>query len=78
VLDRLERLGWVERQPDPQDGRANRLFLTAAGRRKVADVLPAHDALVLTILRSLGDADVKALRRLLEGVERGVDAAGAP
>src|SRR6476469_9629109 len=29
LLDRLERAGWVERRPA---GRANRLYLTAAGR----------------------------------------------
>src|SRR3954449_10321604 len=35
VLDRLEGLGWVERRPDPEDRRANRLHLTNAGRRKL-------------------------------------------
>src|SRR5215213_10087652 len=33
----LERLGYVERRPDPQDGRASLLRLTAAG----ADALAA-------------------------------------
>jgi DNA-binding MarR family transcriptional regulator len=28
LVDRLEQAGWVERRPDPQDRRANRLFLT--------------------------------------------------
>jgi len=28
LLDRLERDGWVERQPDPGDRRAKRIFLT--------------------------------------------------
>ena len=69
VLDRLERLGWVERRPDPADRRANRLHLTPAGRRKVNDLLPGHDALVLDALRTLPDADVKALRRMLENLE---------
>ena len=66
VLDRLERLGWVERRPDPNDGRANRLYLTPAGRRKVDAVLPEHDALILDALRTLSAPDVKTLRRLLE------------
>src|SRR4051794_5035802 len=40
VLDRLERLGWVERRPDPNDGRANRLYFTAARRRQGAPRAP--------------------------------------
>src|SRR3954464_675080 len=46
VLDRLEALKWVERRQDAEDGRANRLHLTAAGRRKIDAVLPDHDAQV--------------------------------
>jgi DNA-binding MarR family transcriptional regulator len=73
VLDRLERLGWVERRPDPDDRRANRLYLTAAGRRKVDAVLPAHDALVLDATRALSDVDVRSLRGLLDRLERAND-----
>src|SRR3954447_23520556 len=56
VLDRLERLGWVERRSDPEDRRANRLHLTAGGRRKVEMLLPRHDALVVESLGALSDA----------------------
>ena len=66
VLDRLERLGWVERRPDPDDRRANRIFLTSAGRRKIASAVPAHDEIVLGAMESLGGADVKALRGALQ------------
>jgi DNA-binding MarR family transcriptional regulator len=65
VLDRLERLDWVERRPDPNDRRANRLHLTPAGRRKVAAVLPAHDALIADALGGIDAGDVAALRRIL-------------
>ncbi len=68
VVDRLERAGWVERRPDPKDGRANRLHLTPAGKRKIDAVLPDHDALVLRALRPLSASDAKALRGLLETV----------
>ena len=69
VLDRLEGLGWVERRADPNDRRANRLHLTAAGRKKVEALLPAHDSLVVKIFRGLPDAGVKSLRKLLEELE---------
>jgi DNA-binding MarR family transcriptional regulator len=32
VIEQLERLDYVERRPDPQDGRARLVFLTARGR----------------------------------------------
>jgi DNA-binding MarR family transcriptional regulator len=73
VLDRLERLGWVERRPDPKDARANRLFLTPAGRKKVGAVLPKHDALVAGVMGTLPGPDVRTLRRLLEELDRAND-----
>jgi DNA-binding MarR family transcriptional regulator len=73
VLDRLEALGWVERRPDPDDRRANRVYLTTVGRRKVETLLPEHDALVVKTFRVLPDAGVKSLRKLLEAVEGAVD-----
>jgi DNA-binding MarR family transcriptional regulator len=77
VLDRLEALRWVERRPDPKDRRANRLYLTAAGRKKVGELLPAHDALVTAVFRGLPDAAVKNLRKLLQDLEVSLDAAFA-
>jgi DNA-binding MarR family transcriptional regulator len=73
VLDRLEALGWVERRPDPKDKRANRLFLTPAGKRKVETLLPEHDALVVKALSVLPDSGVKSLRKALEELESAVE-----
>jgi|GEM_PF-321876 len=42
AMRRLERAGYVRREPDPTDGRANRLFLTEKARRlegRLKDVL---------------------------------------
>src|SRR3954447_8743619 len=74
VLDRLERLGWVQRRPDQKDARANRLHLTAAGRRKIESVMPAHDALVVKSMLGCSDRHVKTLRRLLQDLEAGIPA----
>ena len=38
LLDRLVEHGLLERRHDPRDRRANRLFLTASGRRLVDDL----------------------------------------
>ena len=73
VLDRLERLGWIQRRPDPKDARANHVYLTRAGKRKIDVVLPQHDALVLDAMRACSDTDVKLLRRQLETLEGAID-----
>jgi DNA-binding MarR family transcriptional regulator len=41
LVDDLERLGYVVRQPDPDDRRAKRIVLTDRGRESVAAALDA-------------------------------------
>lgn len=69
VLDRLEATGWVQRKPDAEDGRTNRLHLTATGKRKIDAVLPKHDAMLESTLQVLSDVEVKALRKALEQLD---------
>lgn len=74
LLNKLCRLGWVERQPNPDDARANRLRLGSAGRRKIDAVLPRHDALILRSLQGLTAGEITTLRRLLGSFEREIEA----
>jgi len=69
LLDRLEKLNYVERRPDAKDGRSNRVHLTDPGRQKIEAVLPVHDRLVLRTLDCLPQQDVGTLRRLLRTLE---------
>ena len=46
VVDRFEALGWVERAPDPDDGRSTLAVLTDAGLQKVVETAPGHVARV--------------------------------
>jgi MarR family transcriptional regulator, transcriptional regulator for hemolysin len=55
LLDRLCRGGLIERRPDPNDRRANRLYLTAAAR---------------PLLKQLGDLGDALMSTALAGVER--------
>src|SRR6201996_8226120 len=50
LLDRLVEHGLLERQHDPRDRRANRLFLTAAGRQLVDDLDSLRDSIAQTVL----------------------------
>ena len=65
LLDRLERDGWVERRPDPEDRRAKRIFLT----EKVAPVMKKIQALGKEVRQSavegLSEAEQQKLISLL-------------
>lgn len=49
-LDRLEQAGLVRREPDPQDARAARVALTAAGRRAARQVERQEEAFARSVL----------------------------
>lgn len=65
LLDRLERDGWVERRPDPDDRRAKRIFLT----ERVAPVVKRIRALGKdvreTALQGLNENEKEQLMALL-------------
>ena len=45
LLDRTERSGLLRRQPDPEDRRALRIYLTDKGRQKLEDLAPVVERL---------------------------------
>jgi DNA-binding MarR family transcriptional regulator len=64
VVKRFEQRGWVERSPDPGDGRYTLVALTDAGFEKVVAAAPAHVRSVLKVLDPLTVADQQALARI--------------
>jgi DNA-binding MarR family transcriptional regulator len=50
LADRIERAGLIAREPDPDDRRASRVALTAAGKRKLTAALKTYEAEVAGIL----------------------------
>jgi MarR family transcriptional regulator for hemolysin len=71
LLDRLVEHGLLERRPDPKDRRANRLFLTGAGRRLVDDLDSLRDAIASDVLRDIPSAAIQtSLDTLVEVKER--------
>src|SRR5262249_55712164 len=67
LLDRMEATGWIVRRPD---GRANRLFLTPAGRRLHDEVAPAHEGLIEQLFGALTGDEQRELGRLLKRLNR--------
>jgi MarR family transcriptional regulator, transcriptional regulator for hemolysin len=71
LLDRLVEHGLLERQPDPKDRRANRLFLTRSGRQLVDDLDSLRDAIASDVLRDIPDDAIQAsLDTLVDVKER--------
>jgi DNA-binding MarR family transcriptional regulator len=71
LLDRLVEHGLLERRHDPKDRRANRLFLTAKGRKLVDDLDSLRDAIATDVFQDLSkDAVQTTLDSLREVKER--------
>jgi DNA-binding MarR family transcriptional regulator len=68
LVDRIERAGFLARQPDPDDRRASRVKLTPAGKRKLAAAVKTYEAEVGSILR--GVLTVKEQRQMGEYASR--------
>lgn len=64
-LDALVREGLVSRAPDPRDGRAQALALTAEGKRRLGELKAVHSGLIDSYRAALGKADYEALVTLL-------------
>jgi len=67
LVDRLERAGLLARRPD---GRANRLYLTDAGRALFREVVPEHEARLARLLSALTPEEQAELHRLLRKLDR--------
>ena len=83
LVQRLEEHGWVAREPDPADTRANLISLNAAGRRALQEARQAAGAAIADYLRDRGADEqrqaaeaVALLRRLLAHEPVGADAVG--
>lgn len=61
LLDILARKGLVERQIDPLDGRARRIFLTGPGRLRVAEILAELARAEAVLLADIPDSALSAM-----------------
>lgn len=65
LVKRMERRGWMRREPCPEDGRYTNAILTDEGHDKVASAAPGHVNAVRTlVLDALSPADLRHLRDL--------------
>ena len=69
LLDRLVEQGLVERRSDPRDRRANRLFLTAAGRQLADDLDSLRDAIATDVFQGMPTATLETSLKALRDVK---------
>lgn len=72
TVDKLERLGLVNRLPSPDDRRATLLVSSPAGRRLVADYEAVKEERLLPVLDDFSDAELDRLGRLLDRLSVGL------
>jgi MarR family transcriptional regulator, transcriptional regulator for hemolysin len=78
LLDRLVEHGLVERRHDPKDRRANRLFLTQAGRQLVDDLDSLRDANATDVLQGVSAASIQTSLDTLHDIKECIKSLADP
>jgi DNA-binding MarR family transcriptional regulator len=65
MVQRLEQTGFVTRQPDPNDQRVSRVYLTAAARSIQADITQISQTLAAETLQDFRTEEIVLMRRFL-------------
>jgi DNA-binding MarR family transcriptional regulator len=76
LVKRLEARGWVSREPDPRDARANLISLTSAGSTALARLRAEYRALLHEEMATLADRDVETLAHATEVLDKLIDKLG--
>ena len=74
LIDRMERDGWVVRQPDPTDGRIKRVVPTQRAAEVWEKVSQAGRALLEQAYRGVHPAEIETVKRVLERVRKNLGA----
>lgn len=69
LIDRLTERGWVERIPDPEDRRVNKVSLTRMGKEVLEKVYPDQLTAVEGLMDKLNSGEVESLRTLLKKLD---------
>jgi len=77
VIDRLQKAGFVERRPDPNDRRAWRLYLTRGAHAVVDDMEQISNELYRQAQRGIPAADLKTMIAVLGRMKDNLNALDA-
>jgi DNA-binding MarR family transcriptional regulator len=75
AVSRLQARGWIQRSPDPADGRSTRATLTEAGLEVFHEATPGHVATVTRlVLDPLTEGQKRQLREITARIQRAIRA----
>ena len=74
VVDRLERLGYVERKRHASDRRAQVLCPTELAAQRVDDAFREFHSAIAAAIGLVDDAEADVVARVLDGVSQGIGA----
>ncbi|MGC1558800.1 MAG: MarR family transcriptional regulator [Bradyrhizobium sp.] len=78
LLDRLVEHGLVERRSDPKDRRANRLFVTAAGRKLADDLDSLRNEIATDVLQDLPTSAIQTSLKTLRDIKERIKTLAEP
>ena len=70
LLDRLEKKGFIERRPDPNDRRSILIFLTQSGITARENIKALVEKFDRKVQEALSADDVKAFRRIISVISK--------
>lgn len=70
LVQRMEALKWVSRQPDPDDGRTQRVWLQAAGQAQLPRLKPVTARIQRQLTAGFTDEEIAIVARWLTHVQR--------
>ncbi|MCR5135132.1 MAG: MarR family transcriptional regulator [Clostridiales bacterium] len=65
-IDKLEQTGYIDRRPDPDDGRATRIYLTEKGRARAYELEDERKERFAALFAALTDEEKEQLLALLD------------
>ena len=77
MVTELEKRGWVERSPDPDDGRAVLVRHTAEGRTMLLDALEQMDDIERGYSATIGSKQMRLLKESLVAIADAADPGSA-
>jgi DNA-binding MarR family transcriptional regulator len=69
LAERMMEAGLIKKRADPADGRASRLWLTAAGRRELARARTSAADINARLIDGFSEADIDIVSRWLKAVQ---------
>ena len=73
VIDKMEKNGLLERKPDPEDRRHNRLYLTKKSESVVDSIIETVLQLRKTLYKGLSKDDLELMRPILKRIVDNAD-----